>query len=206
MYVCMSVCAAPRILYLPVNNLGLSMRSISTLYKTLQISRFYSLICSQDNCVCRLVNHKASVDKEDNHHKFRSSATTTSLLHDVTAVGNNGNNTKCKMTSIIQLQDTNQHLDHLKSCVVQGSVFRLLSFKGEEMWSRVVSRFNDKTFSFVIDSIVDVLPHKVNLNKWQESDTRKCPLCDSDLDACVEQLFLFTKDQLIHLVAQFCSS
>ena len=37
------------------------------------------------------------------------------------------------------------------------------------MWSTVV-----------INSIVDVLPHKVNLNKWQKSDTRKCPLCDSD--------------------------
>ena len=115
--------AAPKILYLPANNLGLSMPSIPTKYKTLQISRFYSVMCSQDNRVRRLINHKTSVDKEDNHHKFRASATTASLLQDVPAVGNNGNNAKCKMISIIQLQDTDKRLDHLKSYVVQRSVF-----------------------------------------------------------------------------------
>ena len=44
----------------------------------------------------------------------------------------------------------------------------------------MVSRFNDKVFSFVINSIQDVLPHNVNLSRWRKSDTKKCPLCSSD--------------------------
>ena len=119
----LSYCAAPRFYISQQITWVLSMPSTSTKYKTLQISRFYSLMCSQDNRVRRLVNHKTSVNKEDNHHKFRSSASTASLLQDVTAVGNNGNNAKHQMTSTIQLQDTNKRIDHLQSCVVQGSVF-----------------------------------------------------------------------------------
>ena len=87
---------------------------------------------------------------------------------------------KHQIKSTIQLRDVNHRLDHLKSCVVQGSVFRLPSFKGEDIWSKVVSLFNDKVFSFVINSIQDVLPHNVNLSRWRKSDTKKCPLCSSD--------------------------
>ena len=126
--------------------------------------------------VC-LVEHKAVREGKDKHHKFRPSASTASIFEDVVALGGKSNNMKHQIKSTIQLRDVNHLLDHLKFCVVQGSVFRLPSFKGEDIWSKVVSRFNDKVFSFVINSIQDVLPHNVNLSRWRKSDTKNCPLC-----------------------------
>ena len=126
-------------------------------------------MCSQDNRVRRLVEHKAVREGKDKHHKFRPSA---SIFEDIVTLGGKYNNMKHQIKSTIQLRDVNHRLDHLKSCVVQGSVFRLPSFKREDIWSKVVSRFNDKVFSFVINSIQDVLPHNVNLSRWRKSDTK----------------------------------
>ena len=126
------------------------------------------------------MEHKAVREGKDKHHKFRPSASTASIFEDIVTLGGKSNNMKHQIKSTIQLRDVNHRLDHLKSCVVQGSVFRLPSFKGEDIWSKVVSRFNDKVFSFVINSIQDILPHNVNLSRWRKSDTKKCPLCSSD--------------------------
>ena len=112
----LSYCAAPQILYLPTNNLGLSMPAISTMYKTLQTSRFTSFMCSQDNRVRRLVEHKAVREGKDKHHKYRSSASTASIFEDVVALGGKSNNMKHQIKSTIQLRDVNHRLDHLKSC------------------------------------------------------------------------------------------
>ena len=79
------------------------------------------------------MEQKAFREDKDKHHKFRPSASTASIFEDVVALGGKSNNVKHQIKSRIQLRDVNHHLDHLKSCVVQGSVFRLPSFKGEDM-------------------------------------------------------------------------
>ena len=52
--------------------------------------------------------------------------------------------------------------------------------KGESIWDEVVSGLNDKAMIFVVNAVLDVLPHHVNLKRWNKLDTRSCSLCGQD--------------------------
>ena len=87
---------------------------------------------------------------------------------------------KKSVRSQIEKGDIQSRLEQLKSCSVQGSVHRLPSMSGERIWSNVVSNLNDRVAAFVINAVQDVLPHKVNLMRWNKTDSRECPLCKRD--------------------------
>ena len=92
----------------------------------------------------------------------------------------------------IKTSDEGQRLDHLRSCAVQGSLYRLPlpSMKGESIWSKVVSGLNDKAMAFIVNAVLDVLPHHVNLKRWNKLDTRSCSLImwpRPDINVCLKQ-------------------
>ena len=49
----------------------------------------------------------------------------------------------------------------------------LTSMSGEHIWSKVVSNLNDRVAAFVTNVIQVVLPHKVNLMRWNKTDNRE---------------------------------
>ena len=170
-----SRCANTSCLYLPSTNLGLNMPSISSLYKSLQIGRYYHLLSSTDNRVQRLADSKCLREKGDTRHKFRSSSATASILKDLAKVSSQ--KMKSHLKSHVQSADATRRLQYLKSCPIQGSLQRLPSFHGEVIWANVLSHLNDKVLSFAINAVQDVLSHNVNLHRWHKEDSKACPLC-----------------------------
>ena len=57
---------------------------------------------------------------------------------------------------------------------------RLPPTGSEEIWTKVVSHLNDRVLSFVMNAILDVLPHNNNLKHWGKTDSKVCPLCGKD--------------------------
>ena len=171
----LSHCASPSCLYLPSHALGLNMPSISTMYKSLQVGRFEQLLASSDDSVKRLAEAKSQREMGMDHYKFRASV---SLLAPLALSGTpTPKHSKASSKSNINTEDSIRCSEYLKSCKIQGSVHHLPPTGSEEIWTKVVSHLNDRVLSFVMNTILDVLPHNNNLKRWGKTDSKACPLC-----------------------------
>ena len=164
-------------------HLGLNIPSLPPVYKSQQGCRFYDLLSSFDDKVRHLAEAKVIRESNDHHHKFRLHRWYMSRIQEVST-------TIKSIKTNVKTSDERQRLDHLRSCSAQVCVYCLPSMKGESIWSEVVSGLNDKAVALVVDAVLDVLPHRVNLKSWNKSNTRSCSLCGQDqtLNACLKQL------------------
>ena len=151
------------------------MPSLSTVFKSLHSSHFCQLLSSSDDQICRLAKWKANRDINSSHYKFRVSSSAVVIV-DSSEV-KNLQKSKKSVKSQVEKGDIQKHLEHMKSCSVQRSMYCLPSMSGERIWSKVVSNLNDRVAAFIISAVQGVLPHKVNLMRWNKMNSRECPLC-----------------------------
>ena len=73
--------------------------------------------------------------------------------------------------------ETQTHLDHCRSLLVQGQMAQQFQDRSAELWSQVVLTLPDHAMRFALNSVTVTLPHSSNLNLWGKMPSPGCQLC-----------------------------
>ena len=166
--------ADPSWLFLPQENGGLGLSSISGLYRKLQVGKSALLMTSRDRGVELASRWIIEKESQSHIHKFRPSTIVQQIFSNDPGTSYKSLATKSK--KYVQSTEVEERLAHAASQNIQGRLHELVTKPSAEIWSKAVQSLPSHLLKFALNAAQDTLPHNANLARWRKlSDA--CKLC-----------------------------
>ena len=166
--------ANPNLLYLPKESGGLSLPSLSSLYKQLQISRQCQLLTSSDPCVRRIAEKGLQSEELVQRKKFRPAITVRNTMQQDPSLSRKALRVAAKRS--VTKEDDHARLSQLQSLPRQGHMVRSFPPDMPAVWAEAVQGLPDEQFKFALNAAHDTIPHNANLHLWKKKDHDTCTL------------------------------
>ena len=164
--------ADPSCLYLPKNEGGLQLPSLTLLYKKLRASQASLLLASRD----RITQHVTTrlIQHEENHHRasFKPMLLVRDVMADDPSMSRKGLVQKAK--GLLAVEDADTRLKHVTSLPHQGQLLCSFLNSSAEIWSAAVGNLSSAALKFILNAATDTLPHNSNLSLWGRSPASSC--------------------------------
>ena len=183
--------ATPNRLYLPKQDGGLNLPSVSSLYKCLQCSRQCQLLTSSDPTVRRIAEDNLQLEIVTQRKMFKPAVMVRDTMIDDPSFTRKTLRVAAKRKC--REEDDTTRRDHLLSLPRQGELSRTATPASAKAWAEALVSLPPEPFKFASH---DTLPHNSNLCLWKKKSTPFCPLCGEQqtllhvLNACKTALHL----------------
>ena len=163
------------ILYLQCSSGGLNLPSLTSLYKSLQVSRQCHLLTSSDPCTQCVAEQGLQKEESLVNCAFRPSVEVRDVMKE--DPGSNHQQLLWRVKNTVKDADNQRRMDRLLAQGRQGSMLHSASSHAVEVWNTTVASLSSDQQKFILNSTVDILPHNVNLHLWKKKASLDCPLC-----------------------------
>lgn len=162
----------PGLLYMSKDQFGLELPQISSRFQSLTSCKLRCLLTSKDSVAQQLAEAEVQYQLQLNQRKFVPSSLATNF------------SVKEIKKTVQELTET-QHHETLKSKTLQGSLHRSIKFNDNHLiWASTLDMLPENIFKWSLNAVVDMVPHKTNLHRWNRSPTNLCPLCKGKQTLC----------------------
>ena len=162
-------------LYLPKEEGGLALPSISLLYKKLKVPQGALLLTARDRITQTIA--RRTLQKEDTQVRVQFKPVTLCSEIMVVDPGTRRQTLAKRAKNAVMFEDTTEIREYAESLPVQGQLMRVHSFAAE-IWATAVSSLGSETLKFALNAATDTLPHNSNLAKWRRGAVLdQCKLC-----------------------------
>ena len=163
------------LLYLPTRLGGLNFPALTSLYKRLQVSRQSQLLMSPDGSVRLLAERNLQHELNLTRKSFKPAVTVRDTM--VEDPSRSRKTLSAAVKRRIQEKDSNDRLSQLEKLEKQGQMIASVEENEIEIWANTVQSLPAQQMRFVLNAVVDTLPHNANLHLWGKKETDACPLC-----------------------------
>ena len=159
-------------LYLPKQEGGLALPSISLLYKRLKVSQGALLLTSCD----RITEQRAFRTLQEEETQVRPKFKPVTFCREIKSddPGARRQTLAKRAKNAVTLEDATVRREHAESLIVQGQMMRTSTY-ASAIWATAVL---SEALKFALNAATDTLPHSSNLAKWRRGVvSEQCKLC-----------------------------
>ena len=161
-------------LYLPKSYGGLGLQPVSLLFKKQQVSQACQILTSRDPVVRHAATMRTQHEASLQRPKMKPMLVARDALKEDPSAS--GKKVRKVAKSAVVVQDAESRLEHAKSLVQQGELFRLVDDEASSAWSTAVLSLPPEQMKFALNASQDTLPHNSNLARWKNMSAA-CTLC-----------------------------
>ena len=130
---------------------------------------------SKDHLIIHLATFDTLAEASAQRKSFKPYQQVVEAMH--ANPGANRKTTVALAKEMVVERETQTHLDHCRSLLVQGQTAWQFQDRSAEVWSQVVLTLPDHAMRFALNSVTVTLPHNSNLNLWGKMPSPGCQLC-----------------------------
>jgi len=163
------------LLYLTLKDDGLNLPSISSIYKSLQVSKKCQLLTSADPTVRRIAEEDLKCELTMRRKKFLPAVVARQAL-----VEDPGRSRAALLAAAkrqVKSDDVTTHLAELTCLEKQGHMLGAAPTDAATIWSKAVQALPQNTLKFAFNASLDTLLHNNNLHLWKKRSSSMCQLC-----------------------------
>ena len=155
---------------------GLDLPSITSLYKSLQVSRQAQLLTSADPCVRKIAEDSLIHQLNAQRQKFSPAVVVRDVM--VEDPSRTRRRLVAAVKSHVKVEDAGKQWTQLCSLPRQGQLAReFTTTSPADVWASALQLLPEEVWKFALNSAQDTLPHNSNLKLWRKKTSSSCPLC-----------------------------
>ena len=162
-------------LYLPKQDGGLGLPSVSLLYKKMKLTEAATLLTSRDSLSRQVATRRVLKEEKSVRSKFHPLTICRDVMRSDPGISHT--NLSSHVKNQVTNDDATKRREHTVSLPSQGELMRTATFF-PDIWATPVCRLGSEGLKFILNAATDSLPHNCNLVRWRGcAVSEACRLC-----------------------------